>query len=70
LMPCKVIHCYICGWIHGSLHVYSFVGSLVPVSFGGYWLVDIVVFPMGLQTPSALWVLSLASPLGTLCSVQ
>jgi hypothetical protein len=29
-----------------------------------------VVPPMGLQTPSAPWVLSLAPSLGTLCSVQ
>ena len=33
-------------------------------------MVHIVVPPMGLQTPSAPWVLSLAPPLGTLCSVQ
>jgi hypothetical protein len=33
-------------------------------------LVYIVVPPMGLQTPSAPWVLSLVPPLGTLCSVQ
>jgi hypothetical protein len=38
--------------------------------WGYYWLVRIVVPPMGLQIPSASWVLSLASPLGTLCSVQ
>jgi hypothetical protein len=30
----------------------------------------IVVPPIGLQTPSALWVLDLAAPLGTLCSAQ
>jgi len=36
----------------------------------GYWLVHIVVPPMGQQTPSAPLVLSLAPPLGTLCSVQ
>jgi hypothetical protein len=35
-----------------------------------YWLVRTVVPPIGLQTPSAPWVLSLALPLGTLCSVQ
>jgi hypothetical protein len=35
-----------------------------------YWLVHIVVPPMGLQTPSAPFVLSLAPPLGTLCGVQ
>jgi hypothetical protein len=50
--------------------VYSLVGGLVPGSSGGYWLVHIVVPPMGLQTPSAPWVLSLAPSLGTLCSVQ
>jgi hypothetical protein len=37
----------------------SLVGGLVPGSSGGYWLVHIVVLPMGLQTPSAPWVLSL-----------
>jgi hypothetical protein len=36
----------------------------------GYWLVHIVVPPIGLQTPSAPWVLSLASPLGALWSIQ
>jgi hypothetical protein len=32
----------------------------------GYWLVDIVVRPIGLQIPLAPWVLSLAPPLGAL----
>jgi hypothetical protein len=41
-----------------------------PWKLWRYWLVHIVVSPMGLQTPSAPWVLSLAPPLGTLCSVQ
>ena len=45
----------------------SLVVGVVP---GSYWLVHIVVPPMGLQTPSAPWVLSLAPSLGTLCSVQ
>ena len=35
LMPNKSILCYICHWSHGSLHVYSLVGSLVPWSSGG-----------------------------------
>ena len=70
LMTNKVILCYICDWSHGSLNVYSLVGGLVPGSTGWVWLVDIVVPPMGLQTPFAPWVLSLASPLGTPCSVQ
>ena len=34
------------------------------MSSGGYWLVHIVVPPIGLQTPSVPWVLSLVSPLG------
>ena len=37
LMPDKAILCYICGWSHGSLHVYSLVGGLVPGSSG--WLI-------------------------------
>ena len=32
LMPDKAILCYICGWNHGSLTVYSLVGGLVPGS--------------------------------------
>ena len=35
LMTDKAILCYICGWSHGSLHVYSLVGGLVPESSGG-----------------------------------
>ena len=41
-----------------------------PWEFGGYLLVHIVVPPMGLQAPSAPWVLSLSPPLEILCSVQ
>jgi hypothetical protein len=65
------------------LHVNSLVTGLVPTCvLLGYWfsprelwgicLVDIIVFPMGLQTPSAPSVLSpsLGTPLGTLWSVQ
>jgi hypothetical protein len=36
----------------------------------GHWLVHVDVPPMGLQTPSAPWVLSLAPSLGALCSIQ
>ena len=35
LMPYKAIFCYIYSWSHGSLHVYSLVGGLVPGSSGG-----------------------------------
>jgi hypothetical protein len=41
-----------------------------PWELWGYWLFYIVVPPMGLPTPLAPLVLSLAPPLGTLCSVQ
>ena len=34
-MSHKAILCYICSWSHGSLHVYSLVGGLVPGSSGG-----------------------------------
>jgi hypothetical protein len=54
--------------------MFSLNGGLVPGSSGEYWLVHIVVHivvpPMGLQTLSAPWVLSLASSLETLCSVH
>jgi hypothetical protein len=40
------------------------------LSSGGYWLVHIVVPPIGLQTPLAPWVFSLAPLLGTVCSTQ
>jgi hypothetical protein len=41
-----------------------------PWELWGYWLVHIIVPPMGLQTPSAPWAFSLAPSLGTLYSVQ
>jgi len=59
--------CYICGWSHKSLHVYSLVGGLVPGSSLGVWMVGTVVLPMVLQTPS---VFSLTPPLGSPCLVQ
>ena len=34
LMSHKAILCYICGWSHGSLHVYSLVNGLVAESSG------------------------------------
>jgi hypothetical protein len=53
---------------------------VLPSTFFGWWfsswerweyrLVYIVVPPMGLQTPSTPWVLSLAPSLGILCSLQ
>ena len=69
MRPSVTILCFICSWSHGSLHVCSLVGGLVPGSSGGIWWVDIVVPPMWLQTPSAPSVFSLTPPLGTLCSV-
>ena len=50
--------------------MYSLVGDLVPGSSGGVWLVDIIVLPMGLQTPSAHSVLPLTPPLGGTCLVK
>ena len=34
LMHKKAILCYMCGWSHGHLHVYSLVGGLDPGSTG------------------------------------
>ena len=40
LMPDKTIFCYICSWSHGSLHMYSLVGGLVPGNSGDTgWLI-------------------------------
>ena len=36
----------------------------------GYWLVHIADPPVGLPTPLAHWVFSLAPSLGALCSIQ
>jgi hypothetical protein len=69
-MPDKAILYYICGWSHGSLHVYSLVGSLVLGSSGGTGWFILLFLLWGWQTLSAPWVLSLALPLVTLCSVQ
>ena len=52
----------------GAMGMYVFFGWWF--SSWELWLVDIFVLPMGLQTPSALSVLSLPPPLGTLCSAQ
>ena len=47
------------GWITGSP-----MEELEKVpKIGGYWLVHIVVPPIGLRIPLAPWVLSLAPPL-------
>jgi hypothetical protein len=39
LMPNKAILCNICGWSHGSFHVYSLVSGLGPGSSGDRRLV-------------------------------
>ena len=65
-MPNKDILCYICVWSHGSSSMYTLwlMGAL------GVLVVDIFVLPMGLQTTSALSVLSLTPPLESTFSVQ
>jgi hypothetical protein len=50
--------CVLLGWWHS------------PLEFGGGWLVDIIVLPMGMQTPSTPSVLSLTPSLWTIHSVQ
>lgn len=64
LMPNKAILCYICSCSHMSLHAYIFGWGFSPCELGWgerVWLVDTVVFPMGLQTPSAPSALPLNS---------
>jgi hypothetical protein len=55
MMTDYAIFCYICSQRH---------------ELWGYWLVDNVVPPIGLQTTSTPCVLSLAPPLGALYSIQ
>jgi hypothetical protein len=62
-----LLHMQLEQWVPPCVH---FGWWFSPWELWGYWLVHIVVPPMGMQTPSALWVLSLAPWLGILCSVQ
>jgi hypothetical protein len=50
--------------LHMQLEAQLWVGG------GEYWLVHIFDPPIGLPTPLAPWVFSLAPSLGTLCSIQ
>jgi hypothetical protein len=47
LISNKVILCYICGWSHGSLHVCSLVGGLVPRSSRGTGLFILLFLLLG-----------------------
>ena len=58
----------ICSWSHGTLHVYSLVGGLVPESSGD--LVGWYSSSYRVANPPAPLVLSLTPPFRTLCSVQ
>ena len=65
-MPNKAILCYIFGWSHGSLHVYSLVGGLVPRSFrGSNWLI-LLFFLWGCKPLQLLQSFLLTPSLGTL----
>ena len=57
---------------HHLLHMHLEPGVLFGWCFSPreLWLVHIVVPPMGLQTPSVPWILTLVPLLVTLCSVQ
>jgi hypothetical protein len=51
-MPNKAILCYKCNWSHGFL-IYTLWLVVYSWELWGVWLVDIVVLPMKLKTPSA-----------------
>ena len=67
LMPDEAILCYICSWSHGFSLCKLFGWWFSPWEL---WLVDIVVFPMRLQSPSAPSVLPQTLPLGPMGSDQ
>jgi hypothetical protein len=62
-----LLHLHLEPWVPPCVF---FVWWFSPWELWGYWLLHIVVPPMGLQTPSAPWILSLMPSLGILCSVQ
>ena len=64
-LDAQVLPCVFCLFSWGF-----FYWRFRPREHCGYWLFNIVVPPMGLQTPSAPWVLSLAPSLETLYSIQ
>ena len=66
-LGCPLLHMQLESWV--PLCVF-FDWLFSPRELWGHWLVHIVVPPIGLQNPSASWVVSLAPSLGTLCSVQ
>jgi hypothetical protein len=62
-----LLHIQLEPWVPSSVF---FDCRFSPRELWRYWLAHIVVPPMGLQTPSVSWILSLAPSLGTLCSIQ
>ena len=62
-----LLHIQLGPWVFGCV---LFGWRFSAWELWGYFLVHIHLLPMGLQTPSPPWVISLAPPLGTLCSVQ
>ena len=62
-----MLHMYLEPWIPPCI---LFGWWFSPWELWEVWLVNIVVLPMELQTPSAPSVLPLTRPLGTPCSVQ
>jgi hypothetical protein len=72
LMPDHAILCYIYSWSHGSLHVYSLVGGLVPGSSGEGWvLVGLYCCSSyGVANPFSSFSPFYNSSIGNPCSVQ
>jgi hypothetical protein len=63
LMSYKAILCYTCNWSHGSLHVYSLVGGLVPGRYGGLGSLY-CCSSYGATNPFSTWVPSSSSSIG------
>jgi hypothetical protein len=55
MMTNKAIICYIWGWSHGSLYVYSLVGGLVPGSYGGTGWFILLFLLWGCNLLQLLW---------------
>jgi hypothetical protein len=70
LMPYKAILCYICGWNHGSLHVYSFCWWSSPWELLGGLVGSYCCYSYGAANTFSSFSPSLIPLLETLCSFQ
>jgi hypothetical protein len=70
LMPDKAILCYKCSWSHGSLHLCSLVGGLVPGRFEASSCLILLFFQWGCKPLQLLQSFPYLLQFRSSCSVQ